>query len=639
MFPGLCAKAVLSIPKSIWETTWILNLVVNFNMEDKAMTKRFFIAFAIAASLVSCTKESTINNESVSPEGGKLIVKASAPTTKLTFTDNGAGGYSMTFQGASDHLWGYFRNGASLVNYINTSDQEKNRMFMELDEGSLKNGNKTATFNSDCKIIPAEATNIFFYLDNNATPISYNTTPTFCDLHEQSGALADANLLHVIVGSTDIASMTTDSNGDKIANITFEYKTSVIKLDVTFPDGIVPTADENTVLTLTDSDVYNKVHVSWGEPGGSSEKGAITFHPTSVSGQVATAYITVWKGSTFSDATLTGEVDGAVCSVTVNAASPIAAGKVYHMARTLTITDFANVDKWINDDAGEIAYMPGESKDNGPSWITYTPATGKVSWTANTTGSPRKGTLTLSSGKTVTLTQFDKQDFAGTWTFKGDTRTTTTHGAYTKASAAVAKTNTGYGELTGKAKNNYYDDTWTAPGAAAGREISVTIAFDDSQPTNKYSISGIFENLVMPAKISINHAAKEAIFYPFIENTSYLQGSGATYEGEYLGFATELKNKSDGKWQLGFGNGGQFYFSCPVTFTETSTVATFNGSQLCTSYNSYYVVGVLINRYVASGCAGGNMVRSQKSFWAYANVDSGGAAYAQVTQGAFTLTK
>ena len=320
------------------------------------MTKRIFIAFAIAAALVSCTKEPT-NNESVSPEGGKLIVKASAPTTKLTFTDNGAGGYSLTFQDETDHLWGYFKNGSTQLNYINTSDQEKDRMFMTLDETTLSLDHKSASFKSDCKTIPADATDIFFYLDNNVTPISYNSTPTFCDLRNQSGQLADANLLHVIVGGTEVSSMTTDpGTGDKIAHITFAYKTSVLKVELTFPDGVTPTADEHTTITLYDEDVYNKVHVSWGNPGASSTKGAITFHPASVSGQVATAYITVWENSVFDGATITGDVDGVKCSVGFNAASSISAGKVYRVARTLA---FDSIDKWTTDEVGSVTFNSG----------------------------------------------------------------------------------------------------------------------------------------------------------------------------------------------------------------------------------------------------------------------------------------
>ena len=613
------------------------------------MTKKLFIAFAIAAALVSCTKEPA-NNEVVSLEGGKLIVKASAPKTKLNFTENGADGYSLTFQDGTDHLWGYFRNGTSQVNYINTNDNEEDRMFMQLDVESLSSDHKSASFTSDCKIIPSEATNIFFYLDNNATPISYNSTPTFCDLHEQSGALADANLLHVIVGSTDIASMSTDSNGNKIADIHFSYKTSVIKLDITFPDGIVPTADENTVLTLTDDDVYNKVHVSWGEPGGSSEKGAITFHPASVSGQVATAYITVWEGSTFSDATLTGEVDGAVCSVAVNAASAIDAGKVYHMARTLAITDFANVDKWINDEAGEIAYMPGENKADGPSWITYTPATGKVSWEANTTGSPRKGTLTLDSGKTVTLTQFDEQDFAGSWKLTADTRVPATHDTATKATSTSAGTGgnpTGYaGTMSGRAKDSWYDDVWTAPGSGAGTITNLIFAYTGEE--NQIRISGLIDGLTMPAKVTISYPAKSCTFQPYIENVTYLQDSGATYEGEYLAFATELRNVnnvvSNGKtivqpWQLGFGNGGAFYFPCSVVISDGGITANFSGTARCTAYTSYNVVGLLVNRYVSSGTSGTNLIRSQYSVYAYSQASQGGAAYAKVFQGAMTFAK
>ncbi len=632
------------------------------------MTKRIFIAFAIAAALVSCTKEPTNNNESINPGKGKLIVRASAPKTKLVFTDNGADGYSLTFQDHTDHLWGYFRNGSSIVNYITTSDQEKNRMFMELDEGTLSLDRKTASFTSDCKIIPADATNIFFYLDNNVTPISYNSTPTFCDLHAQSGALADANLLHVIVGSTDIASMSTDSNGDKIANITFAYKTSVIKLDITFPDGIVPTADENTVLTLTDDDVYNKVHVSWGEPGASSEQGAITFHPASVSGQVATAYITVWEGSTFSDATLTGVVDGAVCRVTVNAASAIAAGKVYHMARTLDLTDFDNLDKWVNDNAGSLTYMKNETVSSKPAWVAYNPTTGAVSWEANATGAPRKGAVVFDSGREVQLTQLEVKDFEGDWTVKmgGYHRETTTGGSFAKAAAASGSVQTyGGGSNDAKAKDNYYDDTWRAP--SGNTNVTWNLAFSDTgdetflgegysnlkeanKKPNNYTITGIYRNLTMAARAEVNYARKWARFYLYLDTTVQTI-VGGIFDGQYGAIVTELMKS--GRYELGTAHGGNGYifgaaanstgYNGNVTVTDGGLSISITELQNCPAYysggNPWLIKGLMVTRLATTTNNAANLVRSPLSSWAYSNMSQGGAAYAAVYQGTFTLTK
>lgn len=526
------------------------------------MTKRIFIAFAIAAALVSCTKEPT-NNESVSPEGGKLIVKASAPTTKLTFTDNGAGGYSLTFQDETDHLWGYFKNGATQLKYINTSDEEKDRMFMSLDESTLSLDHKSASFKSDCKTIPADATDIFFYLDNNVTPISYNSTPTFCDLRNQSGQLADANLLHVIVGGTEVSSMTTDpGTGDKIAHISFAYKTSVLKVELTFPDGVTPTADEHTTITLYDEDVYNKVHISWGNPGGSSTKGAITFHPASVSGQVATAYITVWENSVFDGATITGDVDGVKCSVVFNAASSISAGKVYRVARTLA---FDSIDKWTTDAAGSVTFNSGESYSSIPSWLSYNSTTGVISWTANDTNLPRIETLTFDSGKTVKITQISAADFKGTWTINSK-----------KFGPSVANDNT--------------DVTFTNP-------------YNVSAPdglTNNIGISGLYDNYILDAIVDIDYTAKMCKFGIMFDGTSAQEltapVSGKSHMTALPGLGGGFVSKGIG-WDFApnpvcdANNYFRLWISCSADFNKL-TYNSSNAKTLKKSSKTYYVVAI-----------------------------------------------
>lgn len=480
------------------------------------MTKKVFTVLAIAAAMFSCTKEITNDQQPEEAAGGRLIVRANSPSTKLTFTDNGAGGYSVTFQDGTDHLWGYFRNGASQLNYINNKDEEKTRMFMELDESTLSVDHKRASFTSDCKQIPAEATNIFFYLDNNVTPITYNSTPTFCNLTNQSGTIADANLLHVIVGNTEVASMTTDSNGDKIADITFEYKTSVIKLELTFPEEIVPTADENTVITLGDANTYNKVHVSWGEPGSSSTKGIITTHPCSVAGQVATAYITVWEGTKFDSTPLIAQVYGQKATVLLSTAA-VDAGKVYRLARTLVYDGVEDVDKWADDSANSFPYAKSLIASPAVAWLHYDPSTGDVSWDENTDGEPRTGSIDFSSS-TVTVTQLEPKDFKGEWTltsqrFKGANKL-----GYTSANPATN------------------DVVFADPLSSAPRYDSKT---KRSIPNN-IGITGLYSTAIMDAVVYINYVEKSAQLGLFFDATSAQSVSTGDATYTYAAFLPEL---------------------------------------------------------------------------------------------------
>ena len=70
---------------------------------------------------------------------------------------------------------------------------------------------------------------------------------------------------------------------------------------------------------------------------------------------------------------------------------------------------------WVNDSAGSKDIEGGSGSVSG-SWLSY--SAGKLSWTANTSGKPRKETITLPNGENVAATQLDASDFKGTWSFR-----------------------------------------------------------------------------------------------------------------------------------------------------------------------------------------------------------------------------
>lgn len=269
---------------------------------------------------------------------GGLVVRISTPVTRLAYADNGNGGFAATFkEDGSDRLWGYFRNSRNaILKYTTIDGAQLDRMNLPLDLASLSDDRKSATFVSDCAAYPEGAASLFFYLDNTSSYVGYAEQPTFVDFSLQSGKVEDAHLRHVIVGSSKIADMDSDQNGNLVADITFGYKTTVLKFELTFPEDVTPTADENTTITLSDPAVYNKVRISWGEPGSNSTKGNIVFHPSSVDGHVATAYVTVWENTQFTDAVIRAVVGENQCYVTLNTSKPVEAGKVYRIARNLT---------------------------------------------------------------------------------------------------------------------------------------------------------------------------------------------------------------------------------------------------------------------------------------------------------------
>lgn len=615
------------------------------------MKKLVFSSIILLAALAGCTK---INQfESQNKEGKTISLFANIPEgTKVEYVSDGAAneGFSTSYDG-SEHLFMWFEGKTLHYHELTVSSSTASSATFS---GTLTAGYYPTNPSDFPANFGAFVTSRKIYGRGSSPWASYwfswdnkNSTAfnNRISLSQQDGTAAMATAASVL-----FASGTLDNESDS-PTLSFNYLTSILKFVVTLPDGVV--ADENnTEIFISGTNLYNVVHVNeiTGEfVNANSYATGITVVPNAsiFSGQTITGYVTLWTSADeikIKDAIIDVIVDGThhyTVPLANSTGSTLKPGKVYTFAPGSPLA-FEGVSKWVPDEATTVNIPAGLTTAVAPpTWLSYNNGTGVITIAANDTGSPRQGQIEFTSGAIVDITQLAEADFAGSWTLKGDTRTTTTHGAAVKASAAVAKTGDGYGKLTGKTKNNWYDDTWAAPAAASGTETPLTITYNSSEPTdNKYNITGIFADLVMPAKISIDYENQSATFYPYIPNTNVLQGSGATYEGEYLGFATELKNASGGQqWQLGFGNGGAFYFNCPVTVTGDKTTATFSGSQTCTAYTSYNVVGLLVNRYAASGTGGGNLIRSQKSFWAYSNVDSGGAAYAQVTQGAFTLTK
>lgn len=82
-------------------------------------------------------------------------------------------------------------------------------------------------------------------------------------------------------------------------------------------------------------------------------------------------------------------------------------------------TEPEQVTLWKADNAGYRGLL-GAASDNGKTagtgnWLSYND--GVAYWTENTTGAPRKATLTLSTGSTITVNQVEAKDLAGNYTF------------------------------------------------------------------------------------------------------------------------------------------------------------------------------------------------------------------------------
>ncbi len=318
-----------------------------------------------------------------------------------------------------------------------------------------------------------------------------------------------------------------------------------------------------------------------------------------------------------------------------------------------------DVIKWVPSAAGSEVFANGDGdvtvEPTTADWLTWDKATKTVAWTE--AAMPRQAKLTFTNGSTYDLTQIDAKVMAGKWTLSGDIRTGTTKGSVAKATATSTSGAT-YGSKGGITKNNWYDDGWTAPSKVSGGvNLPVTVTYNAEgedpgkylDPTatgtsadrakaqkNNLVLTGLYENLTMPARAEVNYDEKWARLYLVIENKNQQLTSGV-YSGEYASFQTELQ-RPNGDWELGFANGGINYYLGELTVTGGATKVAYPASQKCVYYPTYNMVGILVNRFATeTSTAGTELVRSTKSVWTKSHYNASGSAYARVFQNALTF--
>ena len=318
-----------------------------------------------------------------------------------------------------------------------------------------------------------------------------------------------------------------------------------------------------------------------------------------------------------------------------------------------------NVVKWVSSEAGNEVFVKGEGEATiepaTATWLTWNKETKTVSWTEATM--PRQAKLSFADGASYDLTQIDAKILAGKWTLSGDIRTGTTKGSVAKATA-TSTSGAKYGSKGGITKNNWYDDGWTAPSKVTGGvNLPVTVIYNaEGEDPGKYLdpsatgtsadrakaqknnlvLTGLYENLTMPARAEVNYEEKWARLYLVIENKNQQITSGV-YSGEYASFQTELQRPT-GEWELGFANGGINYYLGELTITGGATKVAYPASQTCVYYPSYNMVGIIVNRFATeASTAGAELIRSTASIWSYTHYSYSGSAYARVFQQALTF--
>lgn len=592
------------------------------------MKKKIFALIAFAAAFVGCSKEAS---ETPSPalEGQKFVITASVgdPVTRLGYTENDQNGFTAKFT-SSEKISLYFLKADNSVALSRV---------LSINGYSISDDGRTAKFETTDLTIPTDAVKLAAYL-YSGTGSTYTDEKATTDLSLQAN-LGAAQSHHILYATSNVADIKTDANGVAVANLKFAYKTALLRFTLTFPEDVKVTMDKNTVITLNNAGntVHNALDIVWGELAETSAKGDIVFYPTDTLGKknVAVAYACVWAADNFKDSKISVAQGADTYSVALELKKEtLEAGKVYDVTRTITNV-VKPVTMWTNDEAGSVEFKYSGGEDLTSDWLSC--KEGKVSWTANTTGALRNAKLTFKNGSSFEMWQADPKDlvatFAGAYTLTGDVRTPTKGGAATQATTDN-QAGVKYGTLGGVTKGSWYDQAWIAD----GKGDSIDITLEAAEGEHVMCAKGIYENLVMPVDLLIDYEKQTFGMNFVIENKAYLITSGMYKDlGQYAAFATELMEGSN--WCLGFGNGGAFNYYGSVDLSSGNIVVKFAKGQKCTAFNTYNVVGILVNRYASESTAGTALIRSQKSVWAAKNLKHSGSAYARVIQGDFTITK
>lgn len=592
------------------------------------MKKNIFALIALAVAFVGCSKEAS-ETPSPAAEGQKFVITASVgdPATRLGYVENDQNGFTAKLT-SSEKISLFF---------LKSDNSVALSRVLSIDSYSISDDGRTGKFETTDFVIPADAVKLAAYLYSGSGS-TYSEEKATTDLSLQAN-LGAAQSHHILYATSNVADIKTDANGVAVANLKFAYKTALLRFTLTFPEDVKVTMDKNTVITLNNAGntVHNALDIVWGELAETSAKGDIVFYPTDTLGKknVAVAYACVWAADNFKDSKISVAQGADTYSVALELKKEtLEAGKVYDVTRTITNV-VKPVTMWTNDDAGSVEFKYSGGEDLTSDWLSC--KEGKVSWTANTTGSIRNAKLTFKNGSSFEMWQADPKDlvatFAGAYTLTGDVRTPTKGGAATQATTDN-QAGVKYGTLGGVTKGSLYDQAWIAD----GKGDSIDITLEAAEGEHVMCAKGIYENLVMPVDLLIDYEKQTFGMNFVIENKAYLITSGMYKDlGQYAAFATELMEGSN--WCLGFGNGGAFNYYGSVDLSSGNIVVKFAKGQKCTAFNTYNVVGILVNRYASESTAGTALIRSQKSVWAAKNLKHSGSAYARVIQNDFTITK
>lgn len=495
------------------------------------MKKLMFFAAMVVALFASCSSDDEpVNTGNGTAKTVSLSINADlAAASRVGFTPDG-GGLKTSFQ-EGDYLIAYFRTADG--HWFNKST------ILYYDPASA-NGTK-GTFRASNVVIP-EGTGLLHILigtTKGGTPY-IDAVAGKCalvdNLSQQDGTLESA-AMHSVFQSDPVIEGNLAYNKDNteatLSNVTFKPKTSVVKIDATFPEGVK--VEKGTPLTVTTESTYNQVEISGGNPGAKSlpakaeGEAKFTVKVAEVNGNVATAYMTIWPGvkdDEFAGVNISATINGKIYTgdYTKTKEGKLEAGKLYKMATTLAFTAAETQKIWVNDNEQDVVAVSGTG-DTDTDWLTV--AGGKIHAKANETGAPRTGTITV-DGVPYEITQVDAKDFKGNYTF-------TTKSFAGTGSFIAAKDPVSLNVTIGEPR----------------KAVTLTDADGKTKHTNNVGIKGLFFDAVMDAAIEIDYAnrtAKMGVFYDARPEEGQLIAADGAAKGKYARFIPALATRTAAAW-------------------------------------------------------------------------------------------
>lgn len=348
---------------------------------------------------------------------------------------------------------------------------------------------KTASF-SNSVAVPDEAATLFVYVDNKETnSVNYGSSPTVVGLNNQKGTLADAISHQVIVGSAPVSAL----SGGK-ASVSLAYKTGIVKIVVSYPEGTRVKPDETTI-TLGGDAQYNNIELALDSPEKASEKGSITV-PAIVDTvkYTSTAYITVWPvGGEYTNTNLISHIQTTTYGNALEV-TDITAGKTTEIVQGVDAKEF---NYWIGDEEYTVSDVYAKVV-SASQWITV--KDGVLTVEENKTGSVRVGKVVLDNGHSYIFTQIGANDFKGSWTL------------YSKRFNLN-------GTLSGSTVNNDKENVSNTTVVTFGEPRQKETLTDASgkEHTNNLGITGLYLESTLDACVEIDYEARTVKFGVFFD--------------------------------------------------------------------------------------------------------------------------